>query len=129
MKLLVVDDSVALRRELIARLSEIAAISIVGEAESAAVAMALIRTRKPDVVVLDLQLKTGSGFDVLSATLMGPHVPKMIILSNLDDAFFRARCQQPHVLRFFDKSKEFEQAIALCRELANGGTFASVVAE
>lgn len=119
----------ALRRELIARLAEIAGISIVGEAESAAIAMALIRTKQPDVVMLDLQLKSGSGFEVLSATLAGPHVPKFIVLSNMDDAFFRARCEQPHVLRFFDKSKEFEQAIELCRNLAADGTLESAVSQ
>lgn len=129
MKLLIVDDSVALRRELITRLSEIREISIVGEADSAAVAVALIRSKKPDVVVLDLRLKAGSGFDVLSTTLAGAHVPKMLVLSNLADAFFRARCNQPHVIAFFDKSKQFPEAVELLRELAITGNYAQAVAE
>ena len=129
MKLLIVDDSVALRRELIARLSSTREISIVGEAESAAVAMALIRSKKPDVVVLDLRLKSGSGFEVLSTTLAGAHVPKMIVLSNLADAFFRARCNQPHVLAFFDKSKQFPDAVELLREIATSGSYVESTSE
>lgn len=125
MKLLVVDDSAAFRRELIASFSDDERITIVGEAETAAVAIALIRRERPDLVLLDLRLAAGSGFDVLSAVKSAPHVPSFIILSNLADAYFRARCQQSHVLHFFDKSKEFEGAVAMCRRIAAEETFAS----
>ena len=125
MKLLIVDDSAEFRKELITRLSETAEISIAGEADTAAGAMALVRSQKPDVVLLDLRLRSGSGFEVLIATLALSHVPKIVVLSNLADSFFRARCDQPHVLRFFDKSKEFDLAVELCRTLAISGKFAS----
>lgn len=129
MKLLIVDDSAELRRELISHLSDTAEISIVGEADTAAVAIALIRSKNPDVVLLDLLLRSGSGFNVMTAALSGPKVPAIIVLSNLADAFFRARCQQPHVLKFFDKSKQFHEAVALCRELATNGTYQQVTFE
>ncbi|MEO7999457.1 MAG: response regulator [Gemmatimonadaceae bacterium] len=129
MKLLIVDDSAELRRELIAQFSDTPEISIVGEADTAPIAIALIRSMKPDVVLLDLLLRSGSGFNVMTATLSGPDVPAIIVLSNLADAFFRARCQQPHVLRFFDKSKQFQEAVALCRELASNGTFETAATE
>jgi len=43
-------------------------VTIVGEAESVEAAVAVISKEKPDVIFLDIEIKSGTGFDVLNLT-------------------------------------------------------------
>jgi two-component system, LytTR family, response regulator len=65
LRAVVVDDERLARRELCALLRDHAAIEVVGEAASAAQAMEMIATLRPDVLFLDVQLNPGTGFDLL----------------------------------------------------------------
>ena len=54
MKVLVVDDSAAVRRRLASRLRELDGIEVVAEATDGSGALWYARTLSPDVVLLDL---------------------------------------------------------------------------
>lgn len=66
MRVLIVDDEPAARRRLAALLEEIegAGIEIVGEAEDGIAALEAVRTRRPDVILLDITMPEIDGFDV-----------------------------------------------------------------
>ena len=66
MTVFLVEDAPLLRERLIALIASVGA-STVGHAEGAREAIDGILAAQPDVVVLDLHLKEGSGFDVLRA--------------------------------------------------------------
>ncbi len=68
MKALIVDDERLARRELRALLKPHAEIAVVGEAETVAQALDLIRVQSPDVVFLDIQMPGESGFRLLEQT-------------------------------------------------------------
>jgi two-component system, LytTR family, response regulator len=62
----IVDDEAPARANLRAALAGIPlAVEVVGEAENAAGAVTLLNARRPDVVLLDIWLGDGTGFDVL----------------------------------------------------------------
>lgn len=63
---IVVDDEPLARRELRALLAAHPELEIVGEAEDADTAVALIARLAPDIVFLDIQLSGATGFDVLA---------------------------------------------------------------
>lgn len=65
-KVLVVDDEPFARVALIALLQELNDIEVVGEANSVETAVRLIRAYKPDLLFLDVRMRDGLGFDVLS---------------------------------------------------------------
>ena len=65
MKVFIADDSALLRERLIDMLSELEGIEIVGQAEDALSAVRSIHKLKPDVVILDIWMPGGSGFNVL----------------------------------------------------------------
>jgi DNA-binding NarL/FixJ family response regulator len=67
MKIFLVEDSLAARGQLAAMLATIPGAEIVGEAASAMPAIRDILTLRPDLVLLDVHLAEGSGFDVLNA--------------------------------------------------------------
>jgi CheY-like chemotaxis protein len=65
-RVLVVEDEAAIRRAIVAFLTD--AGYVVAEAEDGQEALARMRESLPDVVVLDLQLPTMSGSDFLNRT-------------------------------------------------------------
>lgn len=65
LRVLVVDDARLARQELRTLLSALTWVSCVGEAEDVPAAREAIARLRPDVVLLDVQMPSGSGFDVL----------------------------------------------------------------
>ena len=64
---IIVDDEFLARKRLEHLLKEHQDIQIIGQAQNAEEAIALIPTKNPDLLFLDVQMPDGSGFDVLSA--------------------------------------------------------------
>jgi len=109
-RIFVVEDSPAVCERLQAMLGEIEGAQTVGVAAEAQSAIEGIRAVRPDVVVLDLHLAEGSGFDVLRA-LRAPDAPtasvEVFVLSNLSAVPYRRNAERLGVQGFFDKSTEF----------------------
>ncbi|MFK7748481.1 MAG: LytR/AlgR family response regulator transcription factor [Kordia sp.] len=66
-KTLIIDDEAAIRNDLKMRLQEHfkEVVSVVGEASNVAEGIAQIKTQKPDLILLDIHLGDGTGFDIL----------------------------------------------------------------
>jgi two-component system, LytTR family, response regulator len=65
MKVLIVDDESVARRGLRRQLAQLPGVTNAGECGTFAEAVAAIRDRHPDVVLLDIQLGRASAFDVI----------------------------------------------------------------
>lgn len=83
LRVLLVDDERLARAELRRLLQAHREIEIVGEAASAAEAMAQIALLAPDFLLLDVQMPGGSGFDLLAALDAAPEV----IFCTADDQY------------------------------------------
>jgi DNA-binding NarL/FixJ family response regulator len=90
-------------------LNAIPGASTVGYAEGAQEAIHGILAASPDVVVLDLHLKQGHGFDVLRA--VGKAAPDIAfyVLTNHPAQGYRQSAIRLGARGFFDKSSEFEK--------------------
>ncbi len=80
---LIVDDEPPARRGLRAMLAEHSDIEIVGEARSGAEAIDAITSLRPDIVLLDVQMPDGDGFDVIRAIGVD-HMPVVIFATAYD---------------------------------------------
>jgi two-component system response regulator DevR len=109
MKLFIVEDSLPVRERLRGMLGTIAGVEIVGEAPGVAEAVAGILLAKPNVVVLDLQLGTGSGFNVLDTVHRSEPGIDFYMLSNFASEPYRRHAERLGARGFFDKSNEFER--------------------
>jgi two-component system, LytTR family, response regulator len=78
LRAVIVDDEAPARERLAALLSAHGEIEIVGEAPDVEPAVKLCARVEPDIVFLDVQLRTGTGFDVL-ARLEGS--PIVVVIS------------------------------------------------
>lgn len=74
LRVLLIDDERLARAELRRLLAMHPAVEVVGEAASALEAMAQIAALQPDLLLLDVQMPGGSGFDLLAALDAAPEV-------------------------------------------------------
>lgn len=65
MKTVIVDDRNSIREFITQLLSNMDDIEVVGEAENVENAISVINTKKPDLILLDIQLPDGNGFEIL----------------------------------------------------------------
>lgn len=107
MKILVVEDSAPVRARVVEMLREYG-LDVVGEAATAAEALALVETLRPDAIVLDLHLPDGDGMDLLPALKARRPAPLVAVLTNSAHVECRRRCLALGADHFFDKSREFE---------------------
>ena len=114
----IVDDSASIRTRLAELLAAMSDVEVVGQAASAADAVAGILGTLPDSVVLDLNLTGGSGIDVLRT--VHPQAPGIVfvVLTNHSEPQYRRACVRAGATYFLDKSTEFDQVRAVIAEIA-----------
>lgn len=118
MKVLIVDDSKALRERLVEMLSQVTGLEIVGQAKNGAEASQALSALAPNLVVLDLQMPDGSGIELLSSAKQNHPDLKVIIFTNHPEAQYRQRCAALGADFFLCKSTDSKLLIEICRQLA-----------
>lgn len=89
MRCLLIDDEAPARHELRQLLSVHLDVEIVGEAANVADALALAARHRPDLVLLDIQLRGESGFDFVAA-LPDDHPHRIVFVTAYDEHAVRA---------------------------------------
>jgi DNA-binding NarL/FixJ family response regulator len=128
MRVLIVDDSEAVRERIKMLISELTMVEMIGEAENARQAIEHIRQQAPDVVILDIRMPGGNGIDVLREIDKKDRLPVIIMLTNYPYPQYRRKCMDAGADFFFDKSREFEKVVEVlsgCMQQTsyNPGTF------
>jgi DNA-binding NarL/FixJ family response regulator len=108
LRVFIADDSKPVSDMLIELISEAGRIEVVGVGETEGVCLEAIRRLKPDVVVLDLQLKNGSGTNVIRAVRADPGLAatQLLVTSNHNSPQLRSGCMELGADGYFDKVKE-----------------------
>jgi DNA-binding NarL/FixJ family response regulator len=122
MRVLLVEDSKLLRDTIIESLSEYENIFVEDFAISSDEAIVLLAAKKYDMLIADIELAKGNGFDVIkfnqqhqSNLNLSPTV--YVVLTNHANSYYRKTAKELGVNYFFDKSMDFEQAIeSICKE-------------
>jgi DNA-binding NarL/FixJ family response regulator len=123
MKVYVVDDSPLVRERLVALLSEVEGVDVVGSADNAEEGIAGIALRDPDAVILDIRMPSGSGISVLEEIKKHERTPTVIMLTNYPYPQYRKKCMDAGADYFFDKSSEFHKVTEVLSQMivADGG--------
>jgi DNA-binding NarL/FixJ family response regulator len=120
MKVLIVDDSAKILRSLSRALSGMADVEVVGKAQDVAQALQLTDELRPDVVVLDIGLREGSGFDVLRHIRQTGRSTKVILTANNPSKQHLQRGEREGADYVFDKSSEFDKVVQVVEKIALG---------
>lgn len=119
-RVFVVEDSASICEVLVGSLESSGLINVIGHADSADAAWEDSRLALADAIIVDLALRTSSGFELLGKLRTESNFSqvKKIVLTNYAIGIFRERALALGADYFFDKSLQFEQAIDLLDMLA-----------
>ncbi|MCI0632938.1 MAG: response regulator [Actinobacteria bacterium] len=107
---LLVDDHPGFRAQARILLASVG-FQVVAEADDASAALAAERVFRPEVVLLDIQLPDGNGFDVARAILDGRDPPAVILISSREAADYGTRIGRSGVRGFISKAELSGSAI------------------
>ena len=116
MRVLLVEDSELLAERLRELLGQIGGVEVVGTVRDERAAVAMTKEGGIHVLILDLQLKNGTGFGVLRS--LGEERPAVIVFTNYALPEYRRRAEQLGVEYFLNKSLDFERLPEVIRTLA-----------
>jgi two-component system, NarL family, response regulator DevR len=113
-RVFVVEDSELIRKRIIENVDALDGFNVVGFAQSADEAIESINRLKPDVVITDIQLKQGSGIDVVRQMRAHPYDPRprIFVLTNYAFPEYRYQCSVAGADDFFDKSSEYDRFLS-----------------
>src|SRR5687767_9321737 len=125
LRILLVEDSPLLRGRLENMLSQHAAFKVTGLAAAESEAIEKLDSVPYDVIVVDVELRPGSGIGVIRQARArnkdskdgGGHV-WIIVLTNYDLPTVRERCMQAGADHFLDKMREIDQLIPILLGIA-----------
>ncbi len=115
LNIFVIEDSPLLREQLIETLEDLDGIRVVGTAEDETNAISGLETSAPDLAIVDLELKSGSGIGVLRALRSNPaRFGKLtaVVLTTHSHPSVRNTCVQLGASAFFDKAMQMDELIA-----------------
>lgn len=121
-RVLIADDHPIVCKGIRNLLEPAAEITVVGEAHSGAETLELIRTRKPDLVLLDVELTDMSGIDVIRQLHEDKVSVRILGLSSYDDREFISQLLSLGASGYLLKDEIPEQIIEAIRGVARGET-------
>jgi DNA-binding NarL/FixJ family response regulator len=118
LNVLIIDDSLLLRKRMCCRVDRITGVHVVAEAGNVQDGIDAFRRFQPDVVVLDLQMPGGSGWDVLETIKKERPATRVAIFTNYPLPQFRKKSVECGAEWFFDKTTESRQLEDVLKEAA-----------
>lgn len=118
LRVYLVEDS-AIMSPILRSLIEATGARIVGNSGAARAAIEDIRVLQPDVVIIDIGLREGSGFDVLKALFHahGIGAPARMMLTSHTLEPYRNAAKRWGASHFFDKSTQIPEMLRALREM------------
>ncbi|MES2637347.1 MAG: response regulator [Pseudomonadota bacterium] len=114
MKMLLVEDSTLLREVLFETINNLDNVTVSGTADTQHRAIELLDQAHYDILLLDIELAQGNGFEVIRHTQKAHYPfgkPILMMLTNHAHPHYRSLAKSLGVQYFFDKSMDFDLAI------------------
>ena len=120
LRVFIADDSPPVAEMLTELIHAPGKIDVIGVGDTEAGTIESIRLMKPDVVVLDLQLKSGTGTNVIRAVRANKDLARvrLMVTSNHVSPQMRAGCLELGADDYFDKVTEIAALAARISQLA-----------
>lgn len=122
LRIFIAEDSAHVLSALSSLLQSIEGVEIIGHASEAPAALDSIRSARPDVAILDLQMARGSGMDVLRGLQAdGVNQPVRIVFTNQTEPRWRTACTALGADYFFNKAADGARLADTVRSMLHSG--------
>ena len=121
LRVLLAEDSALLAARLTELIRRLPDVELIGTVDSEADTVSHVASATPDVLILDLHLRSGSGFGVLRAlrrAAASGRRPKIVILTNFGLPEYRREAEAFGVEAFLDKSRDYFRLPSLLTDFA-----------
>ena len=124
-RILVVDDHVMMRSGLTQLINQHPALVVCGEAGSPAEAMGKIPRCHPDLIVADLTMKEGSGFEFIKNVLAVHENIPILVVSMHDESIYAERVLRAGACGYIMKEESADGLITAILRVLDGGIYLS----
>jgi DNA-binding NarL/FixJ family response regulator len=124
-KILIVDDHPSVREGLALRISLHSDLEVCGEAETEDGALALVKQMAPDLVLVDISLKSGHGVELIKRIRSLDPTIKMLVITGFQESLYAERAFRAGALGYLNKQESNEKMIEAIRTVLAGERFLS----
>lgn len=124
-KILIVDDHPSVREGLSLRISLHADLEVCGEADSEEQAIKLVKQLKPDLVLVDISLKSGHGLELIKRIRSMDPTVKMLVISGFQESLYAERACRAGAMGYLNKQESSERMVEAIRTVLGGERFLS----
>jgi two-component system OmpR family response regulator len=117
LRVLLVEDSKVLTERLIEAIHQIADVHLIGTAETEAAAVAVVKCKPVDVIILDLHLKQGTGFGLMRTLATTQWKPRIVVLTNYDLPEYKKAAFALGATHFLDKARDYGRLPEVLHEI------------
>ena len=119
MKILIVDDHELIRSGLANLLTQ-HKYDVVAEAATSSQASALINTHKPEIVLVDINLGSSSGIDLINEMKKSGSKSKFVVLTMQDDNQTLESAKEAGAIAFITKSAPTDSLLEILQAITTG---------
>lgn len=124
-QVVIVDDHPVVCRGLIQLISEQSDLEVCGEADSRADALKLVRQKRPDLIVVDISLKDGSGIDLIFEIREWNPQARVLVASIHDESLYADRALRAGAMGYVQKQEPAAVLIEAMRTVLSGRIYLS----
>jgi DNA-binding NarL/FixJ family response regulator len=124
-RIIIVEDHPIVRRGLKQLIEMEADLTVCAEAEDAVTALQRVKELKPNLVIIDISLKAGSGLELIKdVNALFPNMP-VLVVSMHDESFYAERVIRAGALGYIMKSEAYQNIMQAVRKVLAGEIYLS----
>jgi DNA-binding NarL/FixJ family response regulator len=120
-----VDDHPLVRECLSQLITREPDLLVCGEADSVDTASKAIEQHKPDLLLLDLRLKSGDSLELVKSVRARYPATRILIISQQEETLFAERCLRAGADGYVTKQEVSEEVLTAIRTVLDGETYVS----
>lgn len=124
-RVLIVDDHSLVRAGLVELVKSQPDLEVCGEASDAGPALRKTRDEKPDLIIVDLMLRNGSGLELIKQILAEDSSIKILVCSMHDEALFAERVLAAGAMGYVSKQEPSRVVLEAVRRVLSGRIYTS----
>lgn len=120
-RVLIADDSTPVRERMAALLWEIPRVEVIAETADVPGTMDGLMSLLPDIVLLDISMPGGNGFEVLERIRREGMATQVVVVTTHEEPEFECRAMESGAAAFFNKTRDFMAVAEFVRQFAQKG--------